>query len=39
MTMHTMGEQHLVYAYAVVWLLQLGYAGWILRQWRKTRRS
>ncbi len=38
MNLHTMGEQHLVYAYVAVWLLQLGYLGWILSQWRKTGR-
>ena len=33
----TMGHEHLLYAYVIVWVLQLGYAGWIVWQWRKTK--
>ena len=34
----TMQERHLVYAYALMWLLQGGYAGWVAWQWFHTRR-
>ena len=36
---HTLSERHLVYAYCAVWLLQFGYAGWLLRGWRRVRRD
>jgi len=31
----TIEGRHLVFAYASVILIQLGYAGWVLREWRK----
>lgn len=34
----TIGQRHLVYAYCAVWVLQFGYAGWLLNAWRKTQR-
>jgi hypothetical protein len=34
---HTLAERHLVYAYAVVALLQGGYATHLFLQWRATR--
>ena len=33
----TLAQRHLVYAYAVVTLLQGGYAIYLAIQWRKTR--
>jgi len=33
---HTLAERHLVYAYAVVALLQGAYATYLFVQWRKT---
>jgi hypothetical protein len=35
----TMEAHHLVAAYAAVWLIQGGYAGWIAWQWVRTRRE
>jgi hypothetical protein len=29
----TIEGRHLVFAYAAVVLIQLGYAGWMLREW------
>jgi len=29
----TIEGRHLVFAYAAVVVIQLGYAGWMLRQW------
>ena len=31
---NTIEGRHLVFAYALVILIQLGYAGWMLREWR-----
>lgn len=36
---HTLDQRHLVFAYCTVWLLQFGYAGWLLKAWRATRRE
>lgn len=36
---HTLSQRHTVYAYCVVWLLQFGYALWLLRAWNHTRRE
>ncbi len=36
---HTLGQRHLVLAYCAVWLLQFGYAGWLFKAWRQTRRE
>ena len=33
----TLGQRHLVYAYCAVWILQFGYAGWLVAAWRRTR--
>ena len=33
----TLAQRHLVFAYCAVWLLQFGYAGWLLQAWRQTR--
>ena len=33
---HTMEGRHLVFAYAAVALIQLGYAAWIALEWRKV---
>ncbi len=32
----SMEARHLLAAYAVVWLVQSGYAVWIALQWRRT---
>ncbi len=32
-----MNHQHLILAYLVTWLLQLGYFGAVLLGWRRTR--
>jgi hypothetical protein len=34
---HTLAQRHLVYAYAVVALLQGGYGLYLSIQWRKSR--
>jgi hypothetical protein len=34
---HTLAQRHLVYAYLVVALLQIGYATYLAIQWRRTR--
>lgn len=31
----TMAGRHLIYAYAIVAIVQLGYLGWVLRSWLK----
>ncbi len=36
---HTLAQRHLVYVYLLVWLLQFGYAGWLVNAWRHTRRE
>ena len=36
---HTLDQRHLVFAYGTVWLLQFGYAAWLFRAWRQTRRE
>jgi len=36
--MSTMEERHLVYSYAVVFLLQGGYFAWIAANWRRSKR-
>ncbi len=33
----TMQEKHLVYVYVGMWVLQLGYLGWMVRGWLKER--
>jgi hypothetical protein len=35
---HTLPQRHLVYAYAVVILIQFGYGAWLAVQWRASRR-
>ncbi|MEO6909868.1 MAG: hypothetical protein ABI158_02960 [Edaphobacter sp.] len=35
--MSTMEHRHLVIAYALVWAVQIGYLGWITRQWLRTK--
>lgn len=35
----TLAQRHVVYAYAAVWLIQFGYAGWLFRAWRRTRQT
>ena len=34
---HTLAQRHLVFAYAVVFLLQAGYATYLAIQWRNSR--
>jgi hypothetical protein len=34
----TMGHRHLVFVYAGIIVIQLGYAGWIARKWMQTTR-
>lgn len=34
----TLSQRHLVYVYVIVWVLQFGYGGWLLAQWRKSKR-
>lgn len=38
MPFSTMGQQHLVYAYAVVWIFQGGYAAWVAWKWFGAKR-
>lgn len=33
-----MNLRHLVIAYCLTWILQLGYLGYILRGWRRLRK-
>jgi hypothetical protein len=33
-----MKHRHLVLAYVITWIFQLGYAGWILYRWRRAGR-
>ncbi len=33
----TMEHSHLVIAFIAVWAIQLGYLGWITRQWLRTK--
>ncbi len=35
----TLSQRHLVYVYVIVWVLQFGYAGWLLRAWNHSRRN
>jgi hypothetical protein len=35
--LHTMEHRHLLSAYAVALGVQLGYFGWIVRQWTRIR--
>jgi len=35
----TMGHRHLIFVYAGVWLVQLGYLTWIALNWRKSTRN
>lgn len=34
-----MGHQHLIMAYAVTWVIQLGYLGWVGLKWAAVRRE
>lgn len=34
-----MAQQHLVLAYIVTWVLQLGYVAWIGLKWAKVKRA
>ena len=36
---HTLAQRHLVFAFCAVWLMQFGYAGWLIRAWRTTPRE
>lgn len=33
-----MEARHLLYVYLSVWLIQGGYAAWVLREWMRTRK-
>ena len=33
-----MKHRHLVLAFVLTWVVQLGYAAWIWRRWRRARR-
>jgi hypothetical protein len=33
----TMEHRHLVWAYATVWTIQIGYLGWVVRGWLRTK--
>jgi hypothetical protein len=33
----TIEHSHLVIAFIAVWTVQLGYLGWIVRQWLRTK--
>jgi hypothetical protein len=33
----TMEHRHLLFAYAIVLIIQGGYAGWIARNWLRTK--
>jgi hypothetical protein len=35
--MSTMQHRHLVFTYAGVWIVQLSYLGWILKNWLQTK--
>ena len=35
----TMAQRHLLYVYVTVWLVQGGYAAWLIWQWRRTGRA
>ena len=35
----TMEHRHLLFAYAVVLIIQGGYAGWIAWNWRHTKKT
>ena len=35
----TLSQRHLVYVYLTVWVLQFGYAGWLLRAWNRSRHN
>jgi len=34
-----MAHQHLVIAYVITWVIQLGYLGWVGMKWRAVRRE
>lgn len=33
----SMEQRHLLYVYVTVWVVQAGYAVWLLWQWKRTR--
>jgi hypothetical protein len=35
----TMEHRHLVIAYCAVWTIQIGYLGWITREWLRTKKT
>ena len=36
---HTLAQRHLVYVYCLVWLLQFGYAAWLVSAWQNMHRE
>jgi hypothetical protein len=34
---HTLSQRHLVYAYVAVFVLQFGYAAWLMVAWRRSK--
>jgi hypothetical protein len=35
----TMEHRHLIYAYIAVWGIQIGYLGWVTREWLRTKKT